>query len=61
MTTGMIMPSSLAVLALNALQKSIMFTPCWPRAGPIGGEGLALPASTCNLICVIIFYEFPKY
>ena len=43
---GMIIPASLAVRALNALQKSIILTPCCPRAGPIGGEGFALPAST---------------
>ena len=43
---GMIIPSSLAVLALKALQKSMILTPCCPNAGPIGGEGLAFPAST---------------
>jgi hypothetical protein len=32
-TTGMISPASLAVLALKALQNSMMLTPCWPRAG----------------------------
>src|ERR1700690_1468157 len=44
MTTG-IVTSSLAcacVRALNCLQKSMMFTPCWPSAGPTGGAGLAL-------------------
>src|SRR5215218_1279982 len=24
-------------------------TPCWPRAGPIGGAGVAFPAGICNL------------
>src|SRR5207237_515941 len=34
----------------NCLQNSMMFTPCWPSAGPIGGEGLAEPAGTCSLM-----------
>ena len=50
-TTGMIRPSwSLAdVFALNALQNSMMLTPCGPRAVPTGGAGVALPAGICNL------------
>ena len=41
-TTGIGRPfSSFAVCALNCLQNSMMFTPCWPSAGPIGGDGLA--------------------
>src|SRR6185437_6347154 len=49
-TTGMIRPSwSFAeVLALNALQKSMMFTPCGPSAVPTGGAGVALPAGICS-------------
>src|ERR1700710_1467392 len=34
------------VLALNALQNSMMLRPRWPSAGPIGGDGLARPAGT---------------
>src|SRR5690606_22432300 len=34
---------------------SMMFRPRWPRAGPIGGEGFALPAGTCSLIKPTIF------
>src|SRR3974390_2431890 len=57
-TTGMIRPSwSLPdVLALNALQKSMMFTPCGPSAVPTGGAGVALPAGNCNLIVVCTFF-----
>src|ERR1039457_375822 len=40
-TTGVIVPSSACVLALNALQNSMILTPCWPRAGPMGGGGFA--------------------
>jgi hypothetical protein len=49
-TTGMIRPSwSLPdVLALNALQKSMMLTPCGPSAVPTGGAGVALPAGICS-------------
>ena len=43
-STGMIVPESCWVCALNALQKSMMLTPCWPRAGPTGGAGFAAPA-----------------
>src|SRR5580698_4199786 len=55
MTTGMTRPVSALVAALNSLQNAMMLTPCWPRAGPTGGAGLAWPAGICNLICPIIF------
>src|SRR4051812_42175577 len=48
----MIVPPSFWVCALNALQNSMMLTPCWPRAGPTGGAGLAAPAGICSLIWV---------
>src|SRR2546427_8420106 len=47
-TTGRINPSWLPVCALKPLQNSMMLTPCWPSAGPTGGEGLALPAGICS-------------
>ena len=49
MTTGMIMSPCAALLALKSLQKAMMLTPCWPSAGPTGGDGFALPAGSCNL------------
>src|SRR5579862_9682867 len=50
MVTGIGAPfSSFWVWALNALQNSMMLRPRWPSAGPIGGDGLAAPAGTCNL------------
>src|SRR6185369_2775412 len=57
-TTGIIRPSwSLPdVLALNALQKSMMFTPCGPSAVPTGGAGVALPAGICNFTCAVTFF-----
>src|SRR3954468_5698389 len=48
----MIVPPWSWVCALNALQNSMMLTPCWPSAGPTGGAGLAAPAGTCSLISV---------
>src|SRR5215470_16428195 len=44
------------VFALNALQKSMIFTPCCPRAGPTGGAGVALPAGICNFTWPITFF-----
>ena len=55
MTTGMTVPVSLCVCALNALQNSMMLIPCWPSAGPTGGAGLACPAFACSLIVVRTF------
>src|SRR4029079_8695222 len=56
-TTGSGRPGSTPwVCALNALQNSMMFRPRWPSAGPIGGDGLALPAGTCSLTKPTIFF-----
>src|ERR1700683_5788210 len=50
-TTGVGNPFSKAwVCALNALQNSMILTPCWPNAGPTGGLGLGWPAGICSLI-----------
>src|SRR5450432_1794889 len=48
-------PFSCAVCALNALQNSMMLTPCCPSAGPTGGAGLACPPGICSLIRVSTF------
>ena len=55
MTTGMVVPLSLAVCALNALTNSMMLMPCWPSAGPTGGAGLAWPPGACRRIVVRTF------
>src|SRR6202167_4042858 len=57
-TTGMISPSwSFAdVLALNALQNSMMLTPCGPSAVPTGGAGVALPAGIWSFTIALIFF-----
>src|SRR5690349_19420304 len=49
-------PFSCWVCALNALQNSMMLTPCWPSAGPTGGAGLAAPAGIWSLIRVRTFF-----
>src|SRR5580658_9271825 len=52
----MIIPSgSFDVLALNCLQKSMMFTPCGPSAVPTGGAGVALAAGNCNFTVAVTF------
>src|SRR5664280_1438912 len=51
----MTLPRWPSVCALYALQNSMMFTPCWPSAGPIGGAGVAWPALICSLIRAEIF------
>src|SRR4051812_23363479 len=61
-TTGSGRPGSTPwVWALNALQNSMMFSPRWPRAGPIGGDGLALPAGTCSLMKPTIFFAMVHF
>src|SRR5512136_307404 len=54
-STGTTVPIILAVRALYSLQKAIIFKPCWPRAGPTGGAGLALPAWICSLTTAFTF------
>src|SRR5712664_876613 len=58
MSTGTIRPSLACawVAALNSLQKPMMFTPCWPSAGPTGGEGFAFPAGSCSLTIPVTFF-----
>jgi hypothetical protein len=57
MTTGIGVPFSICwVCALNCLQKSMIARPRWPSAGPIGGDGLAAPAGTCNFRNPVTFF-----
>src|ERR1700676_4162408 len=44
------------VCALNCLQNSMIAGRRGPGAGPIGGDGLADPAGTCNLMYPVIFF-----
>src|SRR3954468_17178647 len=44
------------VLALNCLQNSMMLTCAWPRAGPTGGAGVALPAAIWSFTCPVTFF-----
>src|SRR5438552_9072628 len=55
-TTGRIRPSWDPVWALKPLQNSMMFTPCWPSAGPTGGDGFALPAGICSFTIAWTFF-----
>src|SRR5215813_2782403 len=59
-TTGRIRPSWLPVCALNPLQNSMMLTPCWPSAGPTGGDGLAFPAGIWSLTIAWTFFAMSE-
>src|SRR5436190_24047568 len=52
----MIRPFSCCVCALNALQNSMMLTPCWPSAGPTGGAGFDCPPGICSLMRARTFF-----
>jgi hypothetical protein len=43
------------VAALNSLQKAMMLTPCWPRAGPTGGAGICC---ACGDLQFDLSYDF---
>src|SRR6266568_5227039 len=43
-STGMTCPANCCVCSLYCRQKSMMLTPCCPRAVPTGGAGVAWPA-----------------
>src|SRR5215208_6319544 len=61
MTTGIVVPMSFAVWALNALTNSMMLMPCWPSAGPTGGAGEACPPGACSLIVVSTFFAISAF
>src|ERR1700756_4276629 len=52
---------SCAVCALNAFVNSMMLTPCWPRAGPTGGAGLAWPPGIWSLMSVRTFFAIGPF
>src|SRR5687767_11264351 len=52
----MIVPGSFDVASLNLRTKSPMLTPCWPRAGPTGGAGVACPPGHCSLTLALISF-----
>src|SRR5438046_10679992 len=45
-----------SVSALYRLTNSMMFTPCWPSAGPTGGAGVAWPAGNCSVNVLTSFF-----
>src|SRR2546423_4129153 len=55
-STGIVVPMSFAVCALNALTNSMMLMPCWPSAGPTGGAGEACPPGAWSLMVVRTFF-----
>src|SRR5437764_9549670 len=63
MSTGTIRLSfaCACVCALNSLQNAMMFTPCWPSAGPTGGEGFAFPAGSCSFTMPVTFFAIASF
>src|SRR5215212_8643028 len=61
LTTNVNVPASFWVWALKALTNSMMFTPCWPRAGPTGGAGLAWPPVAWSLMVVRTFLAIGRW
>src|SRR5579884_239298 len=55
-STGTTSPTWLAVRSLYSFTNCMMLTPCWPRAGPTGGAGVALPASICSFTTALTFF-----
>src|SRR3990172_2811207 len=55
-STGTMLPDWEEVRSLYSLQKAMMLAPCCPRAGPTGGAGVALPASSWSLMTARIFF-----
>src|ERR1700751_4980685 len=55
-STGMMLPRWPSVAALYCLTKSMMLTPCGPRAVPTGGAGVAPPAGNCTLTSAETFF-----
>jgi hypothetical protein len=48
--------SIVLVRSLNWVTNWGALTPWGPRAGPMGGAGVAFPAGHCNLISAAIFF-----
>src|SRR5215212_8864636 len=49
----MVMPFISLDRSLNSETNLPMLTPCWPRAGPTGGAGVAWPPGHCSLIWAV--------
>src|ERR1041385_3533325 len=61
----MTLPFMWALIALNRWMNCPGLTPCAPRAGPIGGAGVAVPPGAWSLNCLVISFlamiDSPKY
>ena len=53
--TGTMVPDWVPVRSLYSFTNVMILTPCCPNAGPTGGAGVALPASSCSLIIALTF------
>src|SRR5262245_9091371 len=52
------MPFMSLVRSLNWVTNWPMLTPCWPRAGPTGGAGVAAPPVTWSLMSATFCFAF---
>src|SRR3954471_7368487 len=59
-STGMTWPAYCCVCSLYCRQKSMMLTPCWPRAVPTGGAGVAWPALIWSLTRAATFLRLRR-
>src|SRR3954469_19054016 len=57
----MTFPLRWAEAALNCWMNWPGFTPCWPRAGPIGGAGVAVPPGAWSLNWTVISFLAMTY
>src|SRR3954468_12374469 len=59
-STGMVVPFISLVRSLNCITNWPMFTPCWPRAGPTGGAGVAWPPGHWSLTLAVITFAIVR-
>src|SRR3954447_2388668 len=55
-STGMVVPFISLVRSLNCITNWPILTPCWPRAGPTGGAGVACPPVHCSFTFAVITF-----
>src|SRR5262245_47762533 len=61
MTTGRISPRISLVASLKRVTNWPMLTPCWPRAGPTGGAGVAAPPGHCSFIRAVTCFAIALF
>ena len=57
---GIVVPFMSFVRSLNCITNWPMFTPCWPRAGPTGGAGVAWPPGHWSFTLAVITFAIVR-